>query len=359
MKLKDKVTGLLHFVRETQDNISFQETAIEEEYKRSEGNGAGVIVNILSIVGGILATLAFMAFLFITGIYHTAISQLFLGVALVATATWLNKQYDAVFLDTLSVTAFISGLILLGTGIATYDIEINPNIFSAIYIMIAVVVLFIARTYVLSFICVLIINGCLLQLILSNHYYQLVDVYTSVLAILLTLLFLNEAKLITTGLAVSRLYNPVLMGLLVSFIAGFALFGLRKLADIPLYSGWIVSAVIIVAILYVIYQLLRTLDIRSGQKQALILLLSLIALLPTAMAPAISGSILVILLGFYVNHRVTIVLGIVSFIYFVIQYYYDLSLTLLTKSIIMFVSGLFFTALYLATHKNLRTDEKI
>ena len=46
-------------------------------------------------------------------------------------------------------------------------------------------------------------------------------------------------------------------------------------------------------------------------------------------------------------------------IYFISQYYYDLNFTLLTKSILLFSSGVLFLLLYLFTHKNLTQNEKI
>jgi len=87
--------------------------------------------------------------------------------------------------------------------------------------------------------------------------------------------------------------------------------------------------------------------------------LSILLLLPTVLSPAISGAILIILLSFLVNYKTSLVIGIAAFIYFVSQYYYDLHFTLLTKSILLFSSGILFLGLYLLTHKKLTSNEKI
>ncbi len=116
---------------------------------------------------------------------------------------------------------------------------------------------------------------------------------------------------------------------------------------------------IIAAILYLLYQLLKTLQVSGVRQQAIIYICCVLVLAPALFAPAILGAILIILLGFYVNYRTALLLGTVAFIYFVSQYYYDLNLTLLTKSIILFVSGLLFLILYFFVHKKITTNEKI
>jgi len=53
------------------------------------------------------------------------------------------------------------------------------------------------------------------------------------------------------------------------------------------------------------------------------------------------------------------VLGIITLIYFIVQFYYDLSINLLFKSILMLVSGALFFALYWLVTKKLNADENI
>jgi uncharacterized membrane protein len=105
--------------------------------------------------------------------------------------------------------------------------------------------------------------------------------------------------------------------------------------------------------------LFDVLNITKTQHKTVIYIFTVLSLLPTALAPAILGAILIMLLSFSVNYKTGLVVGVIAFIYFVSQYYYDLNFTLLTKSILLFSSGVFFVALYLFTHKKLTTNEKI
>jgi uncharacterized membrane protein len=96
-----------------------------------------------------------------------------------------------------------------------------------------------------------------------------------------------------------------------------------------------------------------------GREKTTIYALSFVLLLSTAMSPAIAGALLIILLAFMVNHKTGFAVGIISFIYFVSQFYYDLGYTLLLKSILMFSTGVLFMLIYLFTYKKLHANEKI
>ncbi|MFM7078860.1 MAG: DUF4401 domain-containing protein, partial [Bacteroidota bacterium] len=74
---------------------------------------------------------------------------------------------------------------------------------------------------------------------------------------------------------------------------------------------------------------------------------ALILTAPAILAPAIVGGLAVTLIGFAFRKKPLLVLGILSFIQFTIQSYYDLKFTLLEKSIMMMVTGVLFLAAYL------------
>ncbi|MBX3239211.1 MAG: DUF4401 domain-containing protein [Chitinophagaceae bacterium] len=357
MRTPEEIKELLHSLKSGEETFEWKEEAILADYQKSSADRPGIVIKILSVLGGILATLTFLAFLFMAQIMQSPTSVLVLGLILVGGAVWLSKQYGRVFLDTLSVTTFISGLALTGFGLS--ENGLNANTISLLFILISLITLFIVRSYILSFICILVINGCIIQLLLSNYEYNLMYVYTSVMALAVTCIFLKEATLIRAGNLLSGLYDPLRSGLLISFIAGLAIFGGRRFWGFTTGYAWVTSIVIIAAILYLVSRLLKTLQVSGVRQQAIIYICCVPVLTPALFAPAILGSILIILLGFYVNYRTALVLGMIAFIYFVSQYYYDLHLTLLTKSIILFASGLLFLILYFFVHKKITTNEKI
>jgi len=66
-----------------------------------------------------------------------------------------------------------------------------------------------------------------------------------------------------------------------------------------------------------------------------------------------------LVVSFYSGHRAGIAIGAMALVYFVILFYYDLHLTLLTKSVILMVNGALFLGGYFLIHKKLKADAEI
>lgn len=357
MRNKDDFKELLDYFQNTEVKpLQFDEEAIVSAYQKDNGNQS-LSIKILSVFGGILASLAFLGFLFIAGLYNSDMGLLVFGGFFIAGSIWINKEYDKIIIDTVSVSSFIIGFILLGFGCG--QLKIEENFISIIFIIIAFGSLSIVQNYILSFVSVLIINGSILMLIISNKDYGLIHIYVSALALTMTYIFLKEAKIITTNKALSKLYNPVRIGLIISFISGLVFLGKKGILDVSPDYIWLSSIIIVSAIIYLLSHLFDMLNITKMQHKASIYILSVLLLLPTIFSPAISGAILIIMLSFMVNYKTGWAIGVISFIYFISQYYYDLNFTLLTKSILLFISGILFIGLYLFTRKKLTPYEKV
>ena len=357
MKNKDDIKELLDYFQNTEDKpLQFDEEAIVLAYQKDNGTQS-LPIKILSVFGGLLASLAFLGFLFIAGLYNSDVGLLVFGGVFIIGSIWINKEYDKIIIDTVSVSSFIIGFILLGFGCG--QLKISENIVSIIFIIIAFGSLSIVHNYILSFVSILIINGSILTLIISNKDYDFIHIYVSVLALTITYFFLKEATIITTNKALSKLYNPVRTGLIFSFLSGLVFLGKKGILPVSPDYIWLSSVVVILVIIYLISVLFDVLNITKTGHKIGIYIFTVLALLPSALSPAISGAILIILLSFLINYKTGLVLGIISFIYFISQYYYDLNFTLLTKSILLFSTGVLFIALYLFTYKKLTANEKV
>ena len=313
-------------------------------------------IKILSVFGGSLASCAFVGFLLLAGLYDSEAGMLITGCVFLAASVWANRKFDKTIIDTVSISFFIVAFIMLFLGFN--QLAGNNNMICILFIIIACASLIIAQTYILSFVSSLIINGSILMLILFNNYYELIHMYVSALALLLCFLYLKEAKIITAHKALSKIYSPIRAGATLSFLAGLTFLG--KKGIFPVSPDYILlsSVIIISAIMYLLYTLFEVLNITNIQHKTVIYVFAALTLLPTVFSPAISGAILLILLGFSVNYKAGFILGIIACIYFISQYYYDLDFTLLTKSLLLFSSGVFFILLYFFTRKR-TTHEKI
>ncbi|MEN1784917.1 MAG: DUF4401 domain-containing protein [Bacteroidota bacterium] len=269
----------------------------------------------------------------------------------------INKTYDKIIIDTLSVSAYITGFILIGFGCA--ELSMDENVITISFIILALASLSIVKRYVLSFVSIIIVNASILTLILSNKGYDLIHLYVSLLALALTLFLLQEAKIITGIRALAFRYKPIRIGLVVSLLSGLIFLGKKGISPITPEYIWLSSVVIIALIIYLVSKILPVFNIKETWHKVSIFGITVLLLLPTVLSPAISGAMLLILLSFLINYKTGIVLGVIAFIYFIIQYYYDLNFTLLTKSILLFFSGVLFLLLYFFTYKKLGANEKI
>ena len=357
----DKRTNVKAFIDRirTSEGVNFEydEDAILKEYNTLEEQKSSLTIKILSIFGGFLATLAFLGFLFIAGLYNSELGLLVFGSGFIISALWLHKVYDKLVIDTFSISLYVTGFVLLSFALS--GMNIDDNIIAVLVILIAVSSLLITQNFILSFISILIISGSFIFLIISNDIYDLIHLYISIHTFILTYLFLNEAKLISLNKRLSRLYNPVRIGLIISLLFGFILVGKRHLIPISQNFIWLSSIAMILVTIYLVYRVLRIHEIKTLKSKVMVYILSVLILASTIFSPSISGAIVIVLLSFWVNYKTGLAIGVISIIYFISQYYYDLNLTLLTKSIILFVSGIMFLLFYLFTIKKINNNEKI
>ncbi|MDD2982918.1 MAG: DUF4401 domain-containing protein [Crocinitomicaceae bacterium] len=309
------------------------------------------------ILGGIIATIAFMAFLFFTGVFESATALLTTGATFIIAAVIIQKKLDTILVDTFCVSSYLLGFVLLGLGMSEKSLDFN--LILSMMLLISLVAMFLMKNHILSFVSVLLINGFIYALLSNNNLYDWIHLQVAVLAFLLTLLFLKEAKILTMRNFISRIYNPLRAGIIVSFIAGLFMVSKSGIFRVSRDHVGISSTIIIISAVYLLSKVCKLLLITRKSHKILVYVIAYIVLLPTILYPMISGAILVILLSFLHNYKTGLVIGIATFIYSISQYYYDLNFSLLTKSILLFVSGALFLLLYLFTHKKLNSDEKI
>ena len=357
MKNKAYITQLLDYFQYSQsDTMDFHAEAILSDYQEGSSNQS-LQIKLLSVFGGILASLAFLGFLGITGLYESGTGLLFFGIVFITGAVSIKRDQHNIIIDTVSVGIFIIGYLMLGVGLM--QLRINHNLVWFFLMIIAIITLIFSDSYLQSFLSVLIINASMFTLIVSNEYYYLIHAAISLLTLLMSYCIVQEARLITIHNSVVQKYNPIRIGLVLSFLAGLFFIGKKDISPLAPHSIWLSSVIIIPMIMYMVSKIVAIVNITDTQTKTAVYMVATLIVLPTTLAPAIAGAMLLLLVSFMVNFKTGLVLGIVSLIYFIAQYYYDLNFTLLTKSIVLFSSGILFIALYLFTHKRLISNEKV
>ncbi|RXP53798.1 DUF4401 domain-containing protein [Lutibacter sp. HS1-25] len=357
----DKNEQILATLKSVQDfegkEFQCNEQAILLEYQKREQNKTSLAIKILSLFGGFFATQSFLGFLSLMGLFDSPTALVAVGIAFVIAAISINKKFDKIIFDTISISAYVTGLVLLGIGLHFFNAT-NSVIALAIFVV-AFITLVLNQTYILSFVAVITACGSILSLIILNKVYELFQMYTVLIAAMLTYVILNEGKIITINNKFSKLYNPIRIGLIFSLLFGLAFLGNRTILDLNIGFIWLSSVMLMLLVIYLVSQIVKILEVTDKKNQITIYLLTVLVLSSTIFAPSILGAILIVLLCFLVNYKTGLVIGIIALIYFISQYYYDLNFSLLTKSIILIVSGILFLVFYAFIHKKSVQNEKI
>ena len=267
------------------------EKAILEEYHTQGENKSSLAIKILSIFGGFLATIAFLVFFAIAGLYNSELGLLLFGIAFIISAIWLNKAYDKLIIDTFSISIYVIGLALLAFGLT--EMNVDENVIALLISLIALCSLVITQNFILSFISVLAISGSFLFLIISNGSYNLIHLYVAVNTLILTYVFLNEAKIISTNKKLAQLNNPIRIGLIISLLFGLVSIGKRHLVPISQDYIWLSSIALILVSMYLVYTILKINEISTFKTKGMIYTLSALILVSTIFSPSISGAIII------------------------------------------------------------------
>jgi hypothetical protein len=345
MRSEENIREIIRYFRKTEgDSLDINEEIIIESYQKRSSGTSNVIVKISSIIGGFLVAGAVLGFFFLTEMFTIKEAVVFWGIIFIGGAVFFSKNINHPMIDALTIPLYISGFFLI--GVTPVMFEWNWNLIFLIFIAITIISMCVLTDYLLVFVSVLILAESVLALFLLNKMYDYLFIYNSFLAGAITLLFFSEAKWITQSVSLNKLYNPVWSGGMVSFLVGLFLTG--KQGVIPLNEWvWLSSLVPAGAVLYLISKILKINHIESAGRRIVVYATSFLLMAVTACSPALSGALLIILLSFLVNYKSGIYLGVIAFVYFIIQYYYDLQFTLLVKSEILFFSGILFILFYL------------
>ena len=243
MKNKAYITQLLDYFQYSQsDTMDFHAEAILSDYQEGSSNQS-LQIKLLSVFGGILASLAFLGFLGITGLYESGTGLLFFGIVFITGAVSIKRDQHNIIIDTVSVGIFIIGYLMLGVGLM--QLRINHNLVWFFLMIIAIITLIFSDSYIQSFLSVLIINGSMFTLIVSNEYYYLIHAAISLLTLLMSYCIVQEARIITIHNRVVQKYNPIRIGLVLSFLAGLFFIGKKDIIPLAPHSIWLSSVIII------------------------------------------------------------------------------------------------------------------
>ncbi|MBX0333952.1 DUF4401 domain-containing protein [Pontibacter sp. HSC-14F20] len=350
-----QLEALLQEISLEQPDFTYDEAAITSEVAHSTSLLKRWPVKLLTILGGMLALSTLLGFLMAAGLYNSGIGMLIFGLGFLGGAEVLMRIEKTFTAEAIGVSLNIAGYVLLaiGTGILSE----NTTAVALILGIASTLVLVFSRSSLFVFISVLVLNGSLLSLIFIHKVYNLSHALIMVLAGILTLMSLYEAKLLALSRRFALVFGPVRMGVVFSLINTLVLFVHQKLLSTNITHFWLSGLFLIGCLLLLLHRVLRESGVKDQKTLAIFYTCCAVVLLPTVLAPSVPGALLVVLSSFYIGHRTGFWVGLLALAYFLVLYYYDLNMTLLAKSGVLVLTGsLFLAGLYLL-NRYLRNHE--
>lgn len=352
MKKQIEIDSTLEIFRAQQgENFQLDEPALQKAYAKANADRSGIAVKVLTLIGAVLVTCAFLGFLFLVGFYESSIGMSITGFFFIAGSLTVKKLYDKLVLDTFAVSFYACGCLLILLGVM--ESRMDESAVSLMFLIIALFSMGFVQNYMMSFVAAAIAYASIIALVMSFHRYDQIHILAAIFLLFFTYWLLDEARIIRSSNILSRLYHPIRMATLLTVLyMAWHLSSMVWKLYIP-YLNWVTGAAALGAVIFLVPKILQTLGSNQPASKWIGFAAAIITLAPTIWAPGIAIGILVILVSFYVNFITGYIAGIIALIYSISQFYYNLQLTLLTKSLMMMATGFFFLLLYFITHKKL------
>jgi hypothetical protein len=217
MSKQQQIEDFLLALKEKEgDALAWNEEEMFSEMGDKTIKTGTLAIKVLSIFGGFLATLAFLAFLFISGLNDSAFGLVFFGVLFIVLSIIGSRIYDKIVIDTSAISLYVSGYALLTFGLGKMDF--SDTLSCLLYIVIAFVALNYVRSFIFSFISFLIIFSCIIAIFSINNLYNAYHLLSVTSAILLFYLFQFESIILDKFKRISIHYEPLRIAFICSFI---------------------------------------------------------------------------------------------------------------------------------------------
>lgn len=318
------------------------------EAPKPDADASPWFVNVLLAFCGWLAAvfLLMLLFLVFNFLLKVPISQVLVGsVAIFVAFMLLNKA--SLFKQNLGLAISLAGQVLLVLGLTDILPE-NALVIGLVIFGVEVVLCFLISNYLHRVISAF---AACVALYFALRGFAFVTGLFGALLFVSAYLWLNEVRFLRR----IDWIHPIAYGVVLSLVVlsstrvfdSIAITGLsgRGFDLSSLAARSLTQAAIAVAVLYVVFKLLgRAGHAPVGKVSVLSVLGVLLLCIASLFAPGVSIGATILLIGFAISDRILMVLGVVSLLFYIACYYYQLDTTLITKSLTLLAVGVLLLA---------------
>lgn len=340
-----------------QAHISNDDLQTAKSHILKNSNNDSLSMKVLSIIGGFLSTVALLAFMFIAQVFNSGQAMFIFGIACIVVSYIIHFKRENLVFETVSVTLYMAGYILFSVGLI--DLKIDESLLCIILIIMSLISISTIKNQLLIILSVLLFNAAFFALYNIHDIRQMLYIHLSLVTIIVYILYYYESIFLAQSKLVKRIYHPVRIGFSFVYIFSFIGFHLFQYWVLGQVYNYVLTFTIMFCNILLLYNILHNMNIYHLWQRYVIIGVVLLLLAPTYMYHGIAASLLLILLCYYAQYAIGVIISAIMFVYYISRFYYDLHYTLLFKSIILILSGLLFLTFYFITKKYFATNEKI
>lgn len=314
-------------------------------------------MKVLTIIGGFLSTIAFLAFMFISHVFDSGQAMFIFGIACIAVSYFIHYKKENLIFETVSVTLYMAGYILFSSGLL--EMKMDESLLCCILIIMSLISIITINNRLLIFLSVLLLNASFFALYNLKNITQLFYIHLSIITVIVYIMYFFETYFLSQSTLIKRIYHPIRIGFSFMFLFSFIGFQLYQNMLFSQYYLYILSLTILFCNLWLLYNILHKMNFSLQWQLYAVLIVIILLLAPTFMHHGIAASLLLMLLCYYAQYSMGIIISAIMFVYYISRFYYDMHYSLILKSIILMFSGLLFLIFYFITRKYFTINEKV
>lgn len=310
-------------------------------------------VQTLQGVGAWFATLMFILFFGISRIINTQEAYLITGVILLALSLSLSINKDekqSTFISQLLLAMSLTGHVLFAVGLSMWVDSVTLT--AGALVLLSLVFIRFYSGYLHRFLSVFVL---LISMMVIAYDLEIGQIMPQLLLVAVTVftawMWVQESHYLVKPL--HRMYRAIQYALVCALLLGVGWLDfdgpsyMIREEDLGMFSmnnNWVITIGISLTMLWVIHRIYQRQNLAWNSVNGLLLIV--LALTLNAIffqTPAITASLLVLMIGIERGNRILIPLAIVTLIFHIVRFYYLLDMTLLDKSILLMGSGLLLT----------------
>ena len=294
------------------------------------------IIRMLIAAGAWIAATNLLTFLFLFEVFENEMVTMVSGLIIVGISVAYTRLSKPNFVTEplIMVLNFCGqGLMLASVGILFEDVIV----FCVSAFLLQLVIFSITRNHIQKMVSVIVMPLAIVGILWEMEAYVVVGPMLGIIAFFYAYSWSREASIISNMKTKLSYFNAIVYGIPLTLILlnflGNDDWLMRNVTHYP----WMQSMFIIAGILVVLAKGLK--EYGMDKQLPAFLIVATLFLAPLAMAPGVLLGLLLIVIGNLRGHLKLLVLGVLTLIYFMVLFYYNLETTLLVKSMLMMASG--------------------